>query len=185
MTATIETKVFQLVFVVDGNDNQVGNFSTPDEATAAARQRWSETSASLRFLWDEIAIVDQDGNRSRIYQRPVAPKSLVPGYYSVDGKRYHVSIPGERSKWAGFVFVSTGSDYHDRKNVATFKPDGSFSYKTTEHGKKVARAILANPRERMADYGRITGSCGKCGRKLEDPASIQRGLGPTCAKSFS
>lgn len=33
----------------------------------------------------------------------------------------------------------------------------------------------------QADYGRLTGRCGCCGRTLTDPASKMRGIGPECA----
>lgn len=34
-------------------------------------------------------------------------------------------------------------------------------------------------------YGHETGSCSICGRTLNDPLSIQMGIGPICAKRFS
>lgn len=33
----------------------------------------------------------------------------------------------------------------------------------------------------MAFYGIRTGRCGRCGRRLTDPESIRRGIGPECA----
>ena len=45
-------------------------------------------------------------------------------------------------------------------------------------------AILADPREAMAAYGRLVGKCGLCGRILEDKESIKNGIGPVCIKKF-
>jgi Family of unknown function (DUF6011) len=41
--------------------------------------------------------------------------------------------------------------------------------------------IKANPREAAALYGRLVGSCGRCGLTLTDDDSRARGLGPICA----
>lgn len=38
------------------------------------------------------------------------------------------------------------------------------------------------PTEAIAEYGRVTGHCLLCGRLLTDPESIDRGVGPVCAK---
>ena len=34
-------------------------------------------------------------------------------------------------------------------------------------------------------YGHESGSCSICGRQLDDPLSVQMGIGPVCAKKFS
>lgn len=41
--------------------------------------------------------------------------------------------------------------------------------------------IKANPREAAELFGRLVGSCGRCGRDLSDDDSRARGLGPVCA----
>ena len=109
-------------------------------------------------------------------------KILPAGYYAVNGKRYHLSVP-TKGKWKGFQFLATGSDYHSRKRVATVLPNGKFSYGTQQPG--VFMQISADPLEAMREYGRITGTCGKCGRKLEDPDSIAAGIGPVCAAKMA
>jgi hypothetical protein len=44
--------------------------------------------------------------------------------------------------------------------------------------------ILADPRAASAAYGRLVGRCGVCGRPLEDPESVERGIRPVCADKF-
>lgn len=47
--------------------------------------------------------------------------------------------------------------------------------------------ILAEPadaRRAAAAFGRITGICGRCGRELDNPASLKRGLGPDCKDAW-
>ena len=99
------------------------------------------------------------------------------GYYSVDGLRYKLDCP-TTGKWAGWLFLKTGSDYHDRKRIALGSPDGKLA--ATDRGKTVLAAIIADPIECMKAYGDITGQCGVCGRKLEDPTSVSLGIGPVC-----
>jgi hypothetical protein len=41
--------------------------------------------------------------------------------------------------------------------------------------------IKANPREAAELFGRLVGTCGRCGRDLSDDDSRARGLGPVCA----
>lgn len=107
------------------------------------------------------------------------PEGLVTGYYSVNEKRYHISVP-TKGNWVGWIFFATGSDYYERQKLGSVKPGGSYQGKAQE----AFEAILADPLEAMKAYGRITSSCGKCGRKLEDEASREAGIGPVCAESF-
>ncbi len=44
----------------------------------------------------------------------------------------------------------------------------------------VSRAVNRDPETSMAEFGRGTGVCGRCGRSLSDPASQAAGLGPNC-----
>lgn len=56
-------------------------------------------------------------------------------------------------------------------------------------------AILANDvrdgnaapidRDTASKFGVLTGICCDCGRKLTDPVSIERGIGPVCVKKYS
>ena len=44
--------------------------------------------------------------------------------------------------------------------------------------------ILPLTKEEAAAWGRMTGSCIICGRHLDDPESVDAGIGPVCAKGF-
>lgn len=101
------------------------------------------------------------------------------GYYSIDGKRYKLDAPTD-GKWSGWLFLKTGSDYWEQNAIAVRKPDGEFTPRTSEHGKQVLALIIADPIQAMLDYAAITGVCGVCGRKLEDPVSVAIGIGPIC-----
>lgn len=44
--------------------------------------------------------------------------------------------------------------------------------------------IAKDPLRAAIDHGRMTGECALCSRTLSDPESIERGIGPVCAKKF-
>lgn len=45
---------------------------------------------------------------------------------------------------------------------------------------RFARAVADDPTRAMAEYGKHTGRCGRCGRVLSDARSQAAGLGPSC-----
>lgn len=48
-------------------------------------------------------------------------------------------------------------------------------------------AVLGEPaaaREAAQRFGRLFGICGRCGKDLTDPESLERGLGPDCAATY-
>lgn len=110
---------------------------------------------------------------------------IPSGYYAVpEGKtRLKVRIahgkPG--SKWDGWVFVSDGAEYGQRTNYGSQRP-GQASYVGKIQDE--LKAIVADPEAAQRAYGRLTGSCGMCGRLLEDEASIEAGIGPVCAQKW-
>lgn len=48
----------------------------------------------------------------------------------------------------------------------------------------VMSAIAKDPKHYAAMYGKRTGTCGICSKKLTDPASVKKGIGPVCEKRF-
>lgn len=112
---------------------------------------------------------------------------VLEGYYGVADdsgviRRYVVDCP-KRGKWAGWLFLRTGSDYNDRKTLLMRGPiagGGHFTRSTSDRGKEVLASILIDPAGCLLAYGQVTGQCGVCGRKLEDPNSVAIGIGPVC-----
>ena len=41
-------------------------------------------------------------------------------------------------------------------------------------------AIDEDPVGKAREHGRLTGQCSICGRRLTDPVSVERGIGPIC-----
>lgn len=81
---------------------------------------------------------------------------------------YKVDRPGE-GKFAGWTFVSRVRDngYETRLSKRQAAP--------------VLEEISRDPMDALVAYGRRTGECGVCGRKLSDPDSVEAGIGPICA----
>lgn len=99
--------------------------------------------------------------------------SVAAGRYAVtadDGTTllYKVDRPSE-GKFAGWTFVKWVRD------------NGYESALTKHQAEKVLTKIAANPMDALVAYGRKTGVCGVCGRKLTDPESVEAGIGPVCA----
>lgn len=106
--------------------------------------------------------------------------SKVPsGLYAVPNgdTRLKVRISQGEDKWQGFTFVTDGAEYGQGRRYGMQRPGQTY------RGDIQAQltVIAADPRAAAAAYGRLVGSCGLCGRKLEDPESVARGIGPICA----
>lgn len=106
---------------------------------------------------------------------------LPTGYYAVpDGDtRLKIAIrrPRKNSNWFGWIFVDDGAEYGARKNYGRQGPDALYTGQIRDE----LRAVLADPLVALKAYGILTGSCGVCGRKLEDEESVALGIGPICA----
>ena len=165
----------ELVYSINPNGKpnlDLGKAADVDEARELVRAHGGGRGV-IRIMWG--------GNI--LWQNPAlcgGKANCVPaGYYAVDGKRYHIHI-ATKGKWAANLFLSTGSDYHNRKTIAHVLSKGFYSRNSSEHGKAVLDRIAANPFQHEVEYGKITGKCSRCGRKLEDALSIARGMGPVC-----
>jgi hypothetical protein len=49
---------------------------------------------------------------------------------------------------------------------------------------RVFAVFAQNPEQVAAQYGRMTGCCSFCDRKLKDSRSVEMGYGPVCAGKF-
>ncbi len=102
----------------------------------------------------------------------------LDGYYAVpDGEtRLKVLIQHGQGKWAGWIFVKDGAIYGTGARFGSQRPGQKYRGKIA----KQLEAILADPNEAMAEYGKLTGRCGACHRPLEDETSVALGIGPVC-----
>lgn len=115
--------------------------------------------------------------------------SRVPaGRYAVETRRIQIDKP-DAGKWEGWVFVKDGSEYGAGRRIATGRPNWNGQVEINASTRMTAdrrdlETIIANPLEASKQYGRITSTCGVCGRTLENPESVAFGVGPICAEKF-
>jgi hypothetical protein len=109
--------------------------------------------------------------------------TLPAGLYAVPNGDTRLKVRIDRpdtGKWGGYVFVKDGAAYGQGKRYGMQKPGGAYSGTIVDE----LRIINADPRAASIAYGKLTGCCGVCGRKLENAESIEAGIGPICAKGF-
>ena len=110
--------------------------------------------------------------------------SVLSGYYAVpDGDtrlKLRVTHPRKDSNWFGHTFVNDGGAYGSRQDFGRQAPGEHYVGDVQEQ----LAAILADPIEAQAAYGQLTGTCGTCGRHLEDKVSVEIGIGPVCRKKL-
>lgn len=143
----------------------------------AVRNNISKAAQRAQERADAAAKAEPQGNGLDI--------SAIPeGRYAVpDGDtrlKIMIKRPKPPSQWAGFIFVSDAAVYGQQTKYGRQAPGKTYSGKVQE----ALRAIVADPRAAMAAYGKLTGTCGVCGRPLEDVESVERGIGPICAERF-
>lgn len=114
--------------------------------------------------------------------RPLATTASGHATTNAPEGRYAVHLPGSDSyslfqvakpvagRWAGHTFVST---------VPIL--DGLAQEPVRGHeAVLVLNSIEENPRGAAGMYGKMTGRCGLCNRRLADPSSKSLGIGPEC-----
>lgn len=112
---------------------------------------------------------------------PEQTETIPEGYYLLDGKVYKVRISKKGNAYATVLHkvrkyrASAGAadhilPYYEGK--WEYVP-GAIKSLTTDHAITV---------EQAAEYGHLHGLCAICGKTLTDPESVQRGIGPVCAK---
>lgn len=136
----------------------------------------SLTERQLAVVMSNISDGGDDAPESQ-----VDLSDLVKGYYAVPNGETRLKIairrPGKNSRWYGWTFVDDGATYGNRRTYGKQAPDGLYAGSI----QKELLEVLSNPLEAMVAYGKLTGTCGKCGRVLEDEESVAAGIGPICA----
>ena len=84
---------------------------------------------------------------------------------------------------AVFVLRDEHSDYPDYLGKFWKGKFGGTNKLRPGEETRILRAA-ANPLEAIVEFGRQTGKCGICNRKLTDPVSVKNGIGPICQERF-
>lgn len=114
--------------------------------------------------------------------RPLATTPSGNATTTAPPGRYAVQLPGTdyfglfqvnkptSGRWGGYTFVATVPTID---GIAPEPVQG-------QQAVFVLNAIEENRRGSAGIYGRMTGHCGLCNKRLSDPASISLGIGPEC-----
>lgn len=150
-------------------------------------QDWSEFATSIVSFYDKnggMTVKQRESGRKMRAKLDesygVAEKSIADGMY-IDraGERLyklaHVSKNGYKTRTLRMRRVEL-PNWHEVKNGFGASNKDDF-YESVDEG-----YIRLLTLDEMRDIGRKTGICCACGRALDDPKSIEDGIGPICAK---
>lgn len=122
---------------------------------------------------------------------PAEFKDVVEKMYAkvkANSRKFQVRLPGgftistvTKGVNVGAVYIFEGGEY-----LGKITKEGVLELKVPN---EEVKALLEDANEnllRLAQlYGHESGNCSVCGRTLNDPLSVQMGIGPVCAKRFS
>lgn len=93
---------------------------------------------------------------------------------------------GDRAKSPGAVNITDLDRENGRKWFGRIERDGSFvrGYEYRDDLRPLLEELADNPAKVATEYGKLTGRCCLCNRKLEDERSTAVGYGPVCAKHY-
>jgi len=135
-----------------------------------------------------VASLDRDGLTRIFGMFDAATKTMLkrPAIRLADesGSAIHLSLAADHSKNAGCIYVK--QDKGEKNYYGKITPQGRFlpvaaCPPTVE---KQLIAFAADPEAVAMKYGKLTGRCSFCGRKLTDDRSTDVGYGPYCAAKF-
>lgn len=105
------------------------------------------------------------------------------------GQDIVLKVAGDRAKKPGSINVTDGGPYMNNVWFGRILRDGTWEQPNSVSGdltevRQFLRALADNPAEVAATYGKLTGRCCFCCKKLEDERSLAVGYGSTCAKNY-
>jgi len=106
---------------------------------------------------------------------------------TVAGQKVVFSKAGPASKYAGQILVTDGGPFGANKYFGRIDVNGDFyaTRSAVADVESVIKEFADNPAEVAGKYGKLTGGCSFCNRKLDDDRSLDVGYGPVCAKRFN
>jgi hypothetical protein len=99
------------------------------------------------------------------------------------------ALAGSRSQAPGSVNVTDGKPFGQNKWYGRVSPEGTWEIGRSPHEElpqvgELLEKMSNDPAATAAEYGRLTGNCCFCNRKLKDERSTNVGYGRTCAGHY-
>lgn len=114
--------------------------------------------------------------------------SITIGFVGME-RETTLSVAGPNAREPGTINVAEDAPFGQGAWFGRIRLDGTFaaSGKVATPPALLAglAAFAAHPAQIAAEYGRSTGSCCFCSRRLTDDRSLDAGYGPTCAERYS
>lgn len=154
------------------------------ERQEAAVRRATAKSAERQAQWSAER-AERDANKAdvdiaRIAVAFAAAKASGLAFPKLRLDAFTFSLASERSANAGAIYVKQDELYLGKI------VDGKLTRSRDCDAATEARivAVCANPAEAAEAYGKLTGQCACCGRKLTNEESVARSIGPVCAAKW-
>lgn len=92
------------------------------------------------------------------------------------------SRAGDASRNPGCVYVTDKGETY----LGKIDPTGKFtpSRDCTDEYRDVVFTVAADPLAAAVSFGRMSGTCSCCGRRLDNKESVELGIGPICRSKF-
>lgn len=123
--------------------------------------------AAKHLKYPKVRLQTELGTPLQLYVS--GERSRVPGVVNV----VEVGVERERARWFGRV-TQTGE----------WQQNGKLSQEDLVPVGKLLTRLAADPSGVASEYGRLTGNCCFCYRKLDDERSTAVGYGPQCAGRY-
>ena len=123
--------------------------------------------AATRLKYPKVRLQTELGTPLQLYIS--GERSRVPGVVNV----VEVHTERDKARWFGRVMPDGTWQQNPRLSMEDFLPVG-----------KLLKRLASDPAKVASEYGRLTGNCCFCYRKLDDERSTAVGYGPHCAKQY-
>lgn len=161
-----------------------------DFARSLTSQYEQRGSLSMKQVQCAVDMANREYNRGRTVDVSRVFAALEGAHirlarFNIDG--HEVRLKRNKTGTSYYALVN-GDHVGSVLNTGEFRPGNAALWGRRPGDLNAAqvaegmRAFGDDPIGTMVRYGIETGICGVCGRRLEDPASVEAGIGPVCAK---
>lgn len=152
---------------------------TPNQE-AAVRRSIANEAARATMAANPTAII-QGGGYTKLLEAFQKARTSGLKWPKVHIGSLTFKLAGENSKNPGSLYIKAGETY-----LGKVSPQGEFrrSFDCSATDEEIIVSVGRDPLAEAVSHGKRTGHCAICSRKLTDPESVDRGIGPVCATKF-